>query len=133
MGGWLAAVGVTNIVMLRRVAGHRTSAASVGLATARFALCLLAAAGAAWVVQPRMTSVVAGLACLGVVGVSFAACGFVLILGPDERRLLAGSLARAVERPKPGGPDDAGQAPSPDGGDSADDDHHPEARHAPRR
>jgi hypothetical protein len=63
-----------------------------------------------------MTSVMAGLACLAVVGLSFAACGVVLILGPDERRFLAGNLARAMGRQKPAGPGDAGEGPSPGGG-----------------
>ena len=133
VGGWLAAVGVTNIVMLRRVAGHATSAASLGLATARFALCLLAAAGAGWVLQPRMTNVVTGLACLAGVGLSFAACGVVLILGPDERRFLAGNLARAMGRQTPAGPGDAGEGPSPGGGGSTGDDHSPEDPHASGR
>jgi len=91
VAGWLAGVGLTDMVLARRVilaGAEHTGALVMGLA-----LVVAAAAGVAHLVRPLIDRLVTALACLSGVGGVALAVGFFVILTRGDRALIGRQLA----------------------------------------
>lgn len=90
VGGWLAAVGVTSMVLARRLVLHdHRPGGELGLLLG-VGIASLASGGAGVLIRPWVDSVLAGLLAFGVTGVTALVVGALTVLTREDRRYLAG-------------------------------------------
>jgi len=94
VAGWLAGVGFTNVVMVRRVVLTRPWGENGPFPVLGLIGSSGSAAVAAWLVRPFVENLLAALLAFVVVGGTFAVVGFFSILNEDDRGLVGANLRR---------------------------------------
>ena len=92
VAGWLAGIGVTDMVLARRVILAQGAEHTVTLAMG-VVLMVAAAAGVAHLVRPLIDRLVTALACMGAVGCVTLGMGFFITLTRGDRVLIVRQLA----------------------------------------